>query len=333
MDEPRIPLIEALKAAAIAIAVAAVLIVCATRVPRRSHQGAALTAWRQQLADVKPRVVFLGNSMVRAGIDADQFEDLTGVRALKIDQGGSETAYWYLILKNVIVPAAHPPEVVVIFYRDHFLTVPTMRTDGRYLDAIDDVSVGREEVLARFVSIPEAKAVPWTVEVAQLRERVRARSETLIKAWVGRSLGRDRGAPDRAIARVFEEANLAPGVMTKRQLAAEQASDASDFDFPARIDHSFLPSILELAEANHLRLIFVRIKRRRDVAPDVQPPGLPEYIAQLGAYLDRHGIPMIDFTDDPRLVDADFANGDHLNATTGRPRFTAMLAEALGPYL
>jgi hypothetical protein len=47
--------------------------------------------------------------------------------------------------------------------------------------------------------------------------------------------------------------------------------------------------------------------------------------------LKNEEVPFIDFTHDPRLVEAHYGVGDHLNRTSGRRVFTSMLAEALRP--
>jgi hypothetical protein len=76
------------------------------------------------------------------------------------------------------------------------------------------------------------------------------------------------------------------------------------------------------------------MKRRPDPlrrGPD--PAAIDAYIDALRAYLAQHGIDLIDFAADPRLLLEHYAVGDHLDRERGRPVFLPLLLEALDPHL
>jgi len=76
--------------------------------------------FERKLEEVQPKIVLLGNSIMDEGVDEKAFSKLTATQTIKIWDGGSASAWWYLALKNVIVEANHKPQIVLLFFRDHF---------------------------------------------------------------------------------------------------------------------------------------------------------------------------------------------------------------------
>jgi hypothetical protein len=148
---------------------------------------------------------------------------------------------------------------------------------------------------------------------------------------VGKTVGLKTGGVHKAINRVFADNRLDKAQLTATQDAAESVEERDAFEFQPNLKKSFLPHIIELALDAEARLVFVRVKKRRDLEPGKEPEKLKRYISELSAYLKNQETPLIDFTHDPRLVEAHFGVGDHLNRTSGRRLFTSMLAEALRP--
>jgi hypothetical protein len=289
--------------------------------------------YRQRIEAERPEVVLIGNSILREGVDAEALSRRTGHRCLEVVRGGAASAWWYLALKNQVVAARPLPELVVIVFRDHFLTEPGFRVTGKYRRRLDALSGADEPVLARLAygeapgSLLE-RSLPLYGRRAELREDL----ERVVKdAWVGRLLGLEPGGVDAALERVFRREALDPARLGSLQ-AESEAPAAGVYAFGARVEHSFLPEIVEVARAHGVRLVFARAKRRRDLAPGAEPPELVAYLRDLEAWLAARGIPLLDFSHDPRLVEAHYADGDHLGPE-GRRLFTELLAEALAPHL
>jgi hypothetical protein len=139
--------------------------------------------------------------------------------------------------------------------------------------------------------------------------------------------------PDQAIERLFDEKNLNSDLLTIRQLAAESTGGNKLYNFQQELDRSFLPYMIDMAQENNIQLVFVRMKRRRDVKPGGQPKALQKYIKNLEDYLAENEVDFIDFTDDKRIKIEHFGSGDHLSRNGGRRLFTKILAEKTLPII
>ena len=91
--------------------------------------------------------------------------------------------------------------------------------------------------------------------------------------------------------------------------------------------------MIELAERNDIKLMFVRVKRRKDAEDKPQPQPLQQYAKDLKQYLNRNNIPLFDFTSDQRITLEYFGAGDHLSKSKGQQFFTRLLAEEMKKYL
>lgn len=303
---------------------------------RQSSVGYIQTL-RSQLDQAKPEVILLGDSMLGEGVDQNGFSNLTDASTAKISPGGSATAYWYLMLKNVIAGANHKPALLVIFFRDHFLTEPSFRVHTPYQQSIDGLALDNEPLLDRLAYWPTLnpleRFLQSNVRMYQERDVIKTTLERWAKSAIALLLGHETSASDEAIDRVFSEENMVPEWMNQRQLEAEQAQSVSVYDFQKRLPLSFLPTMVDIAKRSNIQLAFVRVKRRRDLEPGQQPAALVKYMKDLQAYFEENDVPLIDFTDDARIQPEHYGSGDHLNRDLGRPLFTRMVSEALAPYV
>ncbi len=304
----------------------------------RAEKAARAEELRARIEAVGADTVLVGNSMLGEGVDEALFAEKLGRPAVKLSQGGSASAYWHLMTKNVVLGAKPRPRRLVLFFRDHFLTDPSYRVEDRYRAAIEAIAEGDEPLLEEraYLPVEPLRAVPGVgrLEALRGRERIRLGLERAVREGAVEALGLagERGAEggaDGAMGRVFAEPNMRKGDATARQLAAEEARDGSLFDFEARLPKSFLPEIVSRARAAGVELVLVRVKRRRDLVAGSEPAEVVRYMDALRAYLAREGVPLVDFTSDPRIEARHFGVGDHLNAEEGRPLFTEMVAEAL----
>ena len=292
---------------------------------------------RERIERERPELVLVGNSILREGVDVERLSALLGRPSLELARGGAASAWWYLALANVIAASAHPVPAVVVVFRDHMLTEPTYRVTGKYRQAIDQLAGAHEPVLDRLAYLggmdPLTYALHRWVPLYRRRQPLRDAVETALKdRLVGRALGLGPGGADAAIERVFAPERLDPVAWGARQAEADAPADDSSYAFASRVSGSFLPEMVRVADARGIRLVFVRAKRRRDVQAGAQPPALRAYVAELERWLAERNLALIDFSDDPRLREEHFADGDHLGPA-GRVVFTELLAERLSPLL
>ena len=310
-----------------------VALVIDSHMDRSSHK--VLKKHKRQLAVSKAEIALIGNSMLKEGVDERLLTRLLGKRCVKFAKGGSASAAWYLTLKNVVVQAKRKPKTAVFFFRDVTLTRPTFRTTGIYRKLIDNRSVGEEPLLQELVYArdPVDRFLKSTVPTYASRNRlIDGLNNTIKQRFVGGVTNLGLVGVNMAIGRVFHDSNMLPKLATKQQDAAEKVKKGFR-PFAEVVNESFLPHIIELAKKAKIQVIFVRVKRRRDLRANRQAAHLKQYISDLNGYLAGQGIPFIDFTLDSRLKIQHFGNGDHLNRETGQKFFTKILSEKLKPLI
>ena len=275
-----------------------------------------------ELEQVKPDVVMIGNSILRAGIDADQFSKKTGLKTFKAYSNGSASAWWYLYVKNVLTQSSHKPQYAILFFRDHFLTDPCFRTDGPYCKPIRTLCSGCEPRLNTLLSEDKLWNSPLTWAPLEVKEMW----ETRLMKTCARLLRVKKDQQRISLQEVFDERHMIPELITQKQLASEEVNE--HLDFQTSLARSFLPDIIHMLRENNIQPIFVRMKRRRDLTSAGESAQLRAYIDSLHTYLEREGVEFIDFTHDAAIQEAHYGPGDHLNGE-GRKLLTDLLTLSL----
>lgn len=310
------------------------------------RMGRVDTPIDEALAQRRPDIVVLGSSVVDVAFAEGAFQKIVKRRTLDLTVPGSMSAIWYLSIKNFICKAEHRPKMVVLGFRDAYLTVPEYRVDGSYKRLVDRYVVGIDPILDRRAYLPDASDAEvflrrhWSP--MQRREQVIASTENLFKeAAVGRVLGMEPDAVGDAVDRVFSKANRIPSNLTGFERRAAWLATATYFDFEYELPRSFLPDMIELCREHGIQLVLMRMKPRRNAEFPTDRSHFPEYIsvdlaayeAKLDAYLEDEGVTLIDFAEDPRIPFEWYASQDHLNVKEGRTGFTKILAEELKPLI
>lgn len=98
--------------------------------PRARHAVQATRPYdfAERIAAENPDVILVGNSMVYRNVDEAALEKALSARVFFAAEGATGSAWWYLILKNQIAPAARRGATVVLMTTDAELT--------RYHDAL-----------------------------------------------------------------------------------------------------------------------------------------------------------------------------------------------------
>lgn len=287
-----------------------------------------------QLAGMEPGFIVIGDSMAGTRVDPSRLEQLSGEPVAPLLQAGSGPVYWYLALKNWVIPSGAKPKAVLIFFRDTNLTDVMFRLDDAFRWNVDRVAGAREEEVNALVG----------QRVGALQYRLRGGADRLSGAhearrWMPAGL-EDRLA--RALVPSRRERVVFLGEMNRRfqleQMRPFEAADVAqavdrEADFDAYIDRSVLPLMLRDAQRAGLTLGFVRVQRRPvGNRPPEQSEALRRYIARLREYIEARGAIFHDDTGDPMFGLEMYADGDHVRASW-RTRYTEILYGHLAPRL
>jgi hypothetical protein len=280
------------------------------------------------LARMQPTWVVIGDSMAGSRIDPALLAQLTGGVTAPIWWAGSGPAWWYLALKNWVIPSRVRPRAVIVFFRDTNLTNVLFRIDATW--ALDTAALDREEDLNGAVARRRGSAF------YDLRDRIdrlygapqaRRAIEPAMNEWPARALipyRRQRAAFMDRLNERFGLSHLRP-----MDAADMQATEDREADFDAFADKSTLPLMLRDARQAGLTLCLVRAQRRPvGGRPPYQSPALRRYVADLKAYVEAHGGVFMDDTGDPSQTLDLYEDGDHLSRE-GRRRYTEMFASRL----
>lgn len=284
------------------------------------------------------KLVLLGDSVLEQGVDEAALSVELQIPAHSIAVPGSTSAFWYLILKNVILQAEPRPDTVVLLFRDTILTLPNFHVRGGYINELDQFATAREDVLQERAYInfmnPLEKAalsyLPFYRNGQQFKERADDRVRDLLPGVV---FSCDTECVARADATVYHVENLRPEFVHEALAGDEDflfTREAMDFD--ALIERSFLPEIIRLARENDMQLILVHERTQIFPSVDAEPKALRDYKQKLAEYLAENEIPLVDFSYDPRLPESYFVDILHMNAE-GKSLFTQLLVDALRPLL
>jgi hypothetical protein len=303
---------------------------------QEASNHAYLNRYKAALKNEEPEIVLLGNSMLDEAVDSRILSLLLGAKCIKIAQGGSASAAWYLTLKNVVVPAKKKPRFVVLFFRDIFLTYPSYRVTGAYRSYLMDISVGEESLIQNlaYKKDPVERLLEKGFPTYAHRKIVTNQLDSVIKSTlVGSMMDLSEAEVNSNISKVFDDKNMDAKIVTKQQAEAESVEESDLYDFDFALNKSFLPHIISMMRETGIRLIFVRMKRRRDIQPGKESAELVAYISDLQKYLTLHRIPLIDFTPRPEIRIEHFGKGDHLEKPKGLQLFTELVAKELKPLI
>ena len=291
------------------------------RVPFEAHRIPAL-------ASLDPAWVVIGDSMAGSRIDPALLTRLTGGRTAPLLYAGSGPAWWYLALKNWVIPSGIRPRAVVVFFRDTNLTNVMFRIEATW--ALDTAALDREDDLNAVVARRRGTAF------YQIRDRIdrfyeasaaRRWIEPAVNEWPAHAmfpLPRQRTTFVTGLNERFGLAHLRP-----MDAADMQATEDREADFDAFVADSVLPLMLRDARQAGLTLLFVRVQRRpQDGRAPAQSAALGRYVAKLHRYLEAHGAVFMDDTGDPAQTLDLYEDGDHLSRE-GRRRYTEMFAVRL----
>ncbi|PYR73487.1 MAG: hypothetical protein DMF86_20345 [Acidobacteria bacterium] len=284
------------------------------------------------LAGMNPTYVVIGDSMAGSRIDPRVLTELTHRPIAPLLQPASGPAWWYLALKNWVIPSGIHPRCVFIFFRDTNLTNALFRLDDQFRWAVDRVALDREDEVNAVVAARQSGGL---YRVRDFVDRTALATETRewVEPGVSASAARIVEPYRKKRADFLVKLNERFGLDHLRPMDAAdiQLAEDRDADFDAYVGRSFLPLMLRDAGRAALPLCFVRVQRRpAGGRPPVQSAALRGYVAKLRAYIESHGAMFRDDYGDPALTLDLYSDGDHLSPS-GRRRYTEVFYVRLRP--
>jgi hypothetical protein len=277
-----------------------------------------------------PKIVLVGDSVLERGVDADLLSSLTGEKSYAIYVPGSGTAAWYLLIKNVILESDNRPQYIAILFRNTMLTVPQYRTTGRYRELLDDYAARNEPVLMKLAFInemhPTERFFQQYVPIYSARWEIRKELDDILRYLPASILlGCDRECTDNNVKSIFGREVDLIALSQALEDAASTLYAPEEMDFEEQVEDSFLPYIIELAQKNNVKLIFIRTG-----IIGSEPSALDDYNKSLDAYLlKQENVFLINFRNDPRIKEEFYySDGLHFNEF-GMAEFTKLLGNEL----
>jgi hypothetical protein len=280
------------------------------------------------LARLDPKWVVIGDSMAGSRIEPALLGERTGGRVAPLLYAGSGPAWWYLALKNWVIPSRIRPRAVFVFFRDTNLTNVMFRIDATW--ALDTAALEREDDLNAVVA--KRRGTPFyrvrdSFDRLYQAEQARRWIEPAMTEWPARAMFDAR----RRRAAFMQQLNDRFGLSHLRPMDAAdmQATEDREADFDAYVDKSILPLMLRDAKQAGLQLVLVRVQRRPlNGQPPVQSAALTRYVSKLARYVEANGGIFFDDTGDPAQTLDWYEDGDHLSRE-GRRRYTEAFATRL----
>ncbi len=290
------------------------------------------------LENQRPKVVFIGNSILEDGVDAPKFMDLSGKSTYAIINSGSGTALWYLILKNNIAVSSFKPTTIVMFFTDTILTDPEDWVTGEYFPIIDEYASPDDELLINLSyrsqqTFLENILINW-LPLYGYRENLSNSLKDFVEYSLSSAL---LDCPAACMVNITEDVfrykNLLPGSFNNTAFTSSVSSYSwKRINFIARVSKSYLPELIQMCKENNIQLIIVRMGTRQFLSQADEPLWVRGYFNALQIYFETQGVGYLDLAHDSRIKPEHYFDFIHLSQT-GREIFTRILVESLDPLL
>lgn len=295
--------------------------------------------YARAISKTKPDIILIGDSVIHYGVDQQTLTKQLNIETYKIAIRGSASAVWYLILKNIVLPAKHHPKYIVIFFRDTELTLPAFLTTGSYFELLDDFASPHEPLVTELVFVnqmsPAERLAEQYIPLYSTRWKIRKQIDNHLRYGASATLLRClEPCTDQALNSIFGKQGV--DVVALNQAVEDSQKSLytpAALNFDHQIEKSFLPPIIRLAQENNIGVIFVRTKNLIYPEYTSEPSALHTYINSLEKYLSQQeNIFFLDFAHDTKIQKSYFFDVLHFN-TTGKITFTQILANKLMPLI
>lgn len=296
---------------------------------KHSTLGSDIAKRLDLLTKAQPVGVMVGDSTLRAGVDEELLSELVQSSWHKAFSNGSSSLWWYLYVKNVLSQSSHKPEIVLIFFRDHFLTEPTFRISGEYARPIRQLCKNEEPEVKELLLGNDENF--WDTPLQYIPQEAKTAWEYFLLKTAAKINRMNKDLARDSLRELFDESKMCSKLITEHQIRSETVQNHESYDFNAKLPNSFLPLILKEIQHTGKTAVFVRMKRRSNLE-EQQEPQLEKYIEALKVYLASEKAHFWDFSNEEKIQLSHFGPGDHLNLE-GQKLFTQLLAERIKSHL
>ncbi len=273
------------------------------------------------------QTTIVGNSMAGYAFDESLYSRLSGKPTAILWKKGTASAWYYLLLKNLILPNK-PPETVVVIFRDNILTRPELRVWGTYKGYLDALAGPDTSLLDELAYLNHKNTAyylsnyfPFFADRRIWRDLPKFKIQALISKHL---LGIGTDELGASFYQVFTENGIRFPNVGDKTYYNSTILNADRLRFEENLSASFLPHIVELCRQNGINLVAVRIQRLVDQQKLRDTDLVDQYIRQFSRYAKREGFYFIDFTGKPWLKREHYSTNDHLTAV-GKKQFTQVL--------
>ncbi len=255
-------------------------------------------------AEGRFRVLFLGNSLLRegvnAGIMADEISQNSGEPGfvIKALADGTELVEWYYEFKNCFANSGHVPDVLVLGFEGD---------DGSHLsDARNTDPAALGHLFCEFSNVPEVMQYKLTDH----RDRMDFLLGSVSAAYANRE-----PVQRRLLDAVIPNYQNTPNRMNDAMKECQSAT-------PPKPTHERLARLIEVANGHNVQVVFVAIPVPNEYVVD---PGLLEFAS-------KREIPLIDARHIDGVQAEMFPDGLHMNSVAAA-RFSHVVGRQLPPRL
>lgn len=316
-------------------------------------------AERSKLHQQRPDWIIIGNSMANTRLDNARLAAISGRRPRKLALGGSQSAIWFLLMKDIVAGSGAKPEWVTVFFRETDLTWPEFRTTGANVEvaaAMNGTSQPEWKAVMEWrtreartgwngISSAASDALGQLLEGDKLRAWARGKMQKTAFNFTEFGASVPYGLRRLELNDTFSPARLRHDLGT--DMAAAGGADASwalgdvgEYDVgPTHFDPSpaasFLPHMLALAEQHGFKLHFHRVRRRAQA--DRQTPDsalMASYMQDLRSWLESRHCVLTDEYRDASITPDLYADGDHVSSEPGpQQRYMENFWQRVRPFI
>ncbi len=288
------------------------------------------------------RVLIIGNSMFKTGIDLESFEATTGHHVDFNYFDGYYTNLWFLIFKNAILQADEQPETLIWGFRPNYAIIPAFRQrKAGYIERFRSANEPEYEAISASTKLPWTERVDLLLANSKLYSlRAEARSLLLQRSKElgigGLSLLNDRYREESMISKTRDSSvgDLLLAAVTRdhvqmsEELVADVASPQdSRFITGNRTEfaQSFVPHIAAMLKSAGIPQLVVIFKPASELSGKTAHDVI-QFKNDSVVFFRDNGIPVANVFDDLDLSGEDFGSGDHYNGS-GRGKVTKFVAK------
>ncbi len=251
-----------------------------------------------ELSARQPEFVFIGNSMLETRIDPEHLSELLSGRPVtSLAVPGSQSAIWYLQLKNLVAELDQPPATIFVFFRNDLITQPLAPLDERNRELIVTLKRPDEE---QFEAVLEASRSAYQQALHGLDRiyPVQRQNDEALKLISDVSAAFFPSSTTELSFRADDQ--FAFHNMVGPDLDPPPPDPEREFE--DAVGNSFLPLMIETAAASGIELVFVRVQARPNTDGTVrETDAMRRYSQDLAAYLQDNGVRYFDFTGNPAV--------------------------------